>query len=232
VVVAGVLAASGFAGVTPATAAWTTMARWEMNEPAGATVMEDSSEKDRDGAIGSVVETGVPLGGGDIGYEWPAGDLSVQDPGRLVEVPGRGFNPRGDRFSVTVRFATGAVDQNIIQKGQAQTAGGMWRIDMTATGKVVCLFRGAGGQAAIGSTPGVSLADNTLHTVRCIRRAGSVTIVVDGGEPRTNEKASGRIANTQPVTIGGKLQCNPANDVSCQYFVGEMDRAIIKRKPA
>jgi hypothetical protein len=227
---AGVLlAASGFAGVGRAAAAWTTVAVWEMDEGPNATVMHDSSGANRDGQIGSVVETGVVDGARTV-YEWPAGNLDVEDPQRLVTVTGnRAFNPRQDGFSVTVRFKTSAVDQNIIQKGQARTAGGSWKVDMT-NGRVFCLFRGEAGQAAIGSTPGVSLADNNWHTVRCIRRSGAVTIIVDGGTPRKRVEPTGRIANDRQVTIGGKLQCNPANNVSCQYYVGRIDRAAVRRR--
>jgi hypothetical protein len=228
--VAVLLAASASAGVESASAAWTTMARWEMNEPSGATVMQDSSDRNRDGTIGSDVQTGV-FEDGETGYRWPAGNLDVQNDARLVKVDRRGFNPGEDAFSVTLRFKTGvAADQNIVQKGQAATAGGVWKIEMDSNGRVFCFFKGSAGRGAIGSTRGVSLADDEWHTVRCVRRSGSVTIIVDGGEPRKQVRTTGRIANDRPLTIGGKLQCNPANNVSCQYYVGLVDRAVVRRR--
>jgi Laminin G domain len=231
VLLVGVLfTASASAGVESASAAWTTMARWEMDEGVNATSMDDSSAADRDGNIGSEVETGV-VADGETGYRWPAGDLNVEDPQRLVRATSRAFNPRRDAFSVTVRFKTGvAADQNIIQKGQAPSGGGMWKIEMASSGRVVCLFRGSAGRGAIGSEQGVSLANDEWHTVRCIRRSRAVAIIVDGGEPRKQVRRTGRIANTWPLTIGGKSQCNPPNNVTCQYYVGMLDRAVVKRR--
>jgi hypothetical protein len=209
------------------------MAVWEMNEGPNASTMHDSSGRNRDGAIGSVVETGVQ-DGNKTGYRWPAGNLGERNDERLVTVDRRGFNPGRDAFSVTIRLKTDvAAQQNIIQKGQAPTPGGMWKIEMESSGRVFCLFKGSAGRAAIGSVQGVSLANDRWHTVRCIRRPGGVTIIVDDREPRRQANPTGRISNDQPVAIGGKTQCNPAhptNPVSCQYYVGLLDRAVVRRR--
>jgi Laminin G domain len=219
------LAASAAAAAEPASARWTTSARWEMNEGVNASTMRDASAADRDGSIGDVVLTGVVTDGGDTVYEWPPGDLSVENPERLVTVPSSGLNPRRADYSVRVRFKTTEPDQNIIQKGQA-TAAAQWKLELV-NGRAKCLFKGSGGRGAIGS--GVSLADGNWHTVRCMRVGGIVKIVV-GGQTRSIDRNTGRIANQAQVTIGGKFNCNPANNVSCQYYVGQIDRAVIKRR--
>jgi hypothetical protein len=61
----------------------------------------------------------------------------------------------------------------------------------------------------------------------CHRSTG-VTIIVDGGTPRTVAHATGNIANTKPLAIGGKAVCN-GTTIQCDYFVGLLDRAVVQR---
>jgi hypothetical protein len=223
--VAVLLAANASAGVESAFGAWTKVAAWQMNEGVNATVMHDSSGNGRTGTIGSTVETGVVVSGTNKAYQWPA-DVDVVDNNRLVKVNSRALNPRRDAFAVTIRLKTGVGENNnIIQKGQATTAGGMWKIDIL-NGRIFCTFKGAAGRAAIGSRETVS--DDAWHTVQCVRRRTGVTITVDGGVPRKQAGRTGRIANDWPLAIGGKLVCN-AGTVQCHYYVGLLDRAIVRR---
>jgi hypothetical protein len=73
------------------------------------------------------------------------------------------------------------------------------------------------------------VADGAWHTVRCIRRRAGVTVIVDSFLPRTQDGRTGRIANHTRLAIGGKLFCNPPN-VSCQDYVGLLDRVVVRRK--
>jgi Laminin G domain len=216
------LFASAFAGVGSAFAA--TVARWEMNEPAGATMMHDSSGSNLSGTIGSAVRTGVTVGGA-TGYRWSSQNKDGRRPERLVRVASSRLNPGRGGFAVIVRLRTGSGDQNIIQKGQARTAGGMFKVDMVR-GRVFCSFRGFAGRVAIGSRR--ALNDGAWHTVRCERRSRRVTIVVDGGSRRTKLGRTGRIANSSALAIGGKLHCDPPR-VGCDYYVGLLDRAVVKK---
>jgi hypothetical protein len=222
--VAALLAASVSAAVEPAFGATTTVADWEMNEAAGATVMRDSSGSNLSGTIGSAVETGVVKAGAK-GYRWSGRNKAGLHPERLVTVQSSLLNPGTAAFAVTVRLFTGAGDQNIIQKGQARTTGGMFKIDMLQ-GHVICTFKGSSGRAAIGSRQ--TVWDHVWHTVRCERRATSVSIIVDGGTPRTKSGATGNISNNKVLAIGGKAECNPP-DVQCDYYVGLLDRAFVQR---
>ena len=218
---AALLCGTAFAGVGSAFAA--TVARWEMNEAAGARTMRDSSGS-LSGTIGSAVQTGVTVGGA-TGYRWSSQNKAGRRPERLVRVASSRLNPGTGRFAVIVRLRTGAGDQNIIQKGQARTAGGMFKLDMVR-GRVFCTFKGSAGRVGIGSRR--SLNDGAWHTVRCERRSGRVTIVVDGATRRTRFGRSGRIANSWALAIGGKLHCDPPR-VGCDYYVGLLDRAVVKR---
>jgi hypothetical protein len=216
----------GSASVGVASASGAKIAEWEMNEPPGATTMHDSSGSNISGRIGPAVVTGVVFDG-RTGYRWLGTDRDGVHRERLVTVDNSRLNPGRADFSVSVRFATGFhAHQHLIQKGQATTAGGMWKIPMK-DGKVGCMFIGSRDRAAIFSRE-TTLWDGTWHTVRCERRSTGVTIIVDGGQPRTNPKWTGNIANTWPLSIGGKWSCGQG-DVHCDYYVGHIDRVVVRR---
>jgi Laminin G domain len=220
-----VVVASASVGVASALGA--KIAVWEMNERPGATTMHDSSSSNLSGTIGSAVVTGVVTEGA-TGYRWLSENRwGGAHPERLIKVDSSRLNPGTKDFVVVMRFHTASYgDQNIIQKGQARTGGGMWEMPLF-DGKIGCNFKGSEGRSAIWSREIV--ADNTWHTVRCARRSTGVTITVDGGTPRTNPRWTGRIANTWPLTIGGKLKCD-ATTVGCDYFVGRLDRVVVKKR--
>jgi Laminin G domain len=214
------------ASVGVASALGGTIADWEMNEPAGATRMLDSSGSGLTGTIGSGIVTGVVTEGA-TGYRWPSANRwGGVHPERLIKVDSSRLNPGTADFAVVLRFYTASFgDQNIIQKGQARTSGGMWKIPLF-DGKVGCNFKGSVHRSAIWSRQ--TVADNTWHTVRCERRSSGVTLILDGGRPRTNPQWTGNIANTWPLSIGGKPKCDPPN-VGCDYFVGRIDRVVVAR---
>lgn len=225
--VAALLALSATAGVDSAFAGWTKVADWEMEEDSGTT-MSDSSGNDRDGNIGPLVDIHVPSDT-SFAYKWTLDTVDhFPREERLVTVRSKALNPRRDAFAVTLRLRTTATGQNIIQKGQATTDGGMWKIETNSDGHAVCAFRGARGRAAISSR--VSVADGAWHTVRCIRRRAGVTVIVDGFLPRTQDGRTGRIANATRLAIGGKLFCGGPKNVSCQDYVGLLDRVVVKRR--
>lgn len=202
-----------------------TVAAWKMNERAGARTMHDSSGSNLSGTIGSAVVTGVVTNGAK-GYRWLGKNKDGYHPERLVRVNSSRLNPGTNDFVVTIRLFTGAGDQNIIQKGQSTTTGGYWKIDMVE-GHVICLFKGSRGRSAVRSTQKVS--NNSWHTVRCARRGTRVSITIDGGTPRSNVGATGRIANSKVLAIGGKASCN-GGSIQCDYYIGRIDYAFV-RKP-
>jgi Laminin G domain len=217
-----VLTLGASAGVASAFGA--TIADWEMNEPSGARTMHDSSGSGLSGAIGSAVLTGVVTNGA-TGYRWLGTNKDGYHPERLVTVNSSLLNPGTSDFVVTIRLFTGAGDQNIIQKGQATTTGGYWKIDMVE-GRVICLFKGSEGRSAVRSTQKVW--DNVWHTVRCERRGTRVSLTIDGGTPRTNVNPTGRIANNKVLAIGGKAACN-GGSIQCDYYIGRLDFAVVEK---
>jgi Laminin G domain len=219
------LLVSGAVGTASAFGA--VIADWEMNEAPGATTMTDSSGSGLSGTIGSAVVTGVVTDGA-VGYRWLSENRwNTAHPERLVKVSSSKLNPGTADFTVIMRFNTGSFgDQNIIQKGQAKTAGGMWKIPLF-NGKIGCNFLGVVHRSAVWSNQIV--ADNTWHTVRCDRRSTGVTITVDNTAPKTNRTWTGSISNTWPVSIGGKLKCDGGVTVGCDYFVGRIDSIEVLR---
>lgn len=187
--------------------------------------MHDSSGSKLSGAIGSAVVTGVVTNGAK-GYRWLGKNNDGYHPERLVRVNSSRLNPGSSDFVVRIRLFTGARDQNIIQKGQATTPGGYWKIDMVE-GHVICLFKGSQGRSAVRSAQKVS--NNVWHRVRCERRDTRVSLTIDGGTPRRNVNATGKIANNNVLAIGGKTACN-GGSIQCDYYVGRLDYAVV-RKP-
>jgi hypothetical protein len=126
------------------------IADWEMNEAPGATTMHDSSGSGLNGTIGSAVVTG-DVTDGATGYRWlSANRWNTAHPERLIKVTSSKLNPGTENFTVIMRFNTGSFgDQNIIQKGQAKTSGGMWKIPLF-DGKIGCNFLGVAHRSAVG----------------------------------------------------------------------------------
>ncbi len=121
-----------------------------------------------------------------------------------------------------MKYSGGANFTNVLQKGQSGTKGGFYKVEINR-GKVVCLFRGSGGQAAIGSP---KLWDGKLHTVTCDRTATGVTMTVDGRQTARTNRRTGTIGNTAPLVIGGKPWCNQTT-VECDYYAGFVGRVQV-----
>ncbi len=204
------------------------VAVWQMNEPAGSRTMVDSSGNGINGVIGTDVLAGTALPGGGIGYRFPyvKPNQPPANPERLVQVPHNPrLNPGTGDFAVQVRMRTTNSFGNVIQKGQAGARGGYWKFQQPS-GKISCLFRGSAGSSAASSAT-VRVNDGNWHTVRCERTSSSVTMWVDGAFTSRNRNATGTIANTRPVTIAGKGNCDQV-DITCDYFSGDIDYVKIE----
>jgi|GEM_PF-865888 len=207
------------------------LARWKMNESSGASVISDSSGNGRDGTIGQEAVTGVVDQGATV-YRWlfttPTGSY---EPERIVNVPHyAALNPQKDDYSITMRYRTNVSFGNIIQKGQGGSPGGYWKIENPG-GILTCVFRGVnstGGwnrKEVVSSRP---LNDGEYHTITCERIGSQLRLIVDGKLDDTAGFATGSISNNQPISIGGKTNCdNKPNGISCDYFSGWIDEISI-----
>jgi hypothetical protein len=201
---------------------------WQMNEAAGARTAVDSSGNGLNGVIGTSVQTGVALTGGGTGYRCPylKPNSPPADPQHLVTVPhDNRLNPGTGDFAIEFRMRTTHSFGNVIQKGQAGSKGGYWKFQQPS-GKITCLFRGSAGSST-GTSGTVRVNDGNWHTVRCERTSAMVTMLVDGNVTSRTRNATGTIANTRPMTIAGKGNCDQVA-ITCDYFSGDIDYVKIE----
>jgi hypothetical protein len=208
----------GVAGAGAASAvATTTVGLWNFNERSGPAI--DSAGSQQNGTVGSLVQRTGSVYRYSTGTTLPAanrlvivGDSSVLDPGT-------------SDYAVTVRFKTARAASNIVQKGQATTPGGYWKVEIH-NGLATCLFKGSSGQRSVLSTSRVN--NGVFHTVRCDRTSNSVSITVDGAKQRTITGPTGSISNSLEMAIGGKSRCNQTT-VGCDFFAGDIDYVRIQK---
>lgn len=206
-----------------------TVAFWGMDEPAGSTVLADTSGNGVNGTIGNEVQIAQRDGAATF-HRFPKllpGAPPPTHPGHLDQVPD---SPLIDAdavdFSVTVRYRTTNNFGNIIQKGQNATPGGYFKFE-APKGIVSCLFKGGNGAQRTANSV-TSLADGLWHIVKCERTATAVTMFVDGVMTNRLTGATGTIANDRPMTIGGKGVCDQVL-VTCDYFGGDIDYVRVEK---
>jgi hypothetical protein len=217
---------AGAAGTARA-AAEDPVAIWDLNEPAGSGTMYDSSGHGLDGRIGDEVGTGSSYAGA-LGYRFDRldPDTPPTHPQHLVTVPSSDWLDPGDGdFAVTLRLRTTYQFGNIVQKGQATVPGGSWKLQIP-NGHVQCWFRGADGSLLV--TAPNQINDGDWHVVRCERTDDGVSLNIDGSTVAEKYGATGRIANSWPLSIGGKTECDQRT-VGCDYYAGDLDYVAIER---
>ncbi|HXD70705.1 MAG TPA: LamG-like jellyroll fold domain-containing protein [Gaiellales bacterium] len=205
----------------PASAA--TLADWEMNEGSGATTMIDSSGH-VNGTIGSAVQTGVSVMGATV-YRWPFASPTAPPPKpeRIVQANSNSLNPGSGTYTVSLRYRTTQHFGNIVQKGQAGSAGGYFKVE-NPHGQINCVFRGvvSGKLVRKAVTSPAVLSDGNFHVATCTRTSNALTLTIDGSVVDTAHGSTGNISNTRPVTIGGKLNCDQIK-TTCDYYTGDID---------
>jgi Laminin G domain len=215
--------AGALAMAAPANAAVDTpVAVWQMNETTG-NQMVNSVADNLHGTIGNDVgKTGSFYNFTNVNPNQPPAN-----PQRIVQVPHSNLlNPGTGDFAVEFRLRTTRPFGNVVQKGQAGARGGYFKFQ-SPSGKISCLFRGSAGSSTA-SSGSVRINDGQWHTVRCERTSSSVVMTVDGAVTGRNRNATGTIANTRPLTIAGKLNCDQV-DITCDYFAGDIDYLRIER---
>ncbi len=223
-----VIAAGTLAVPVVAEDAATVTIRWEMNELAGTSVMKDSGPLKLDGTVNPLGVTSGYSSQGATGYHWVRKDPNSLPlaPERIIEIPDHpSLDAGGGIFTIEIRYRTKERFGNIIQKGQAQSAGGQWKVQAPG-GIPSCLFKGPAGRAATGALTPIN--DNQWHVLTCVKTPSSVALYVDGEFRSRKNRETGVIDNSQQVTIGGKIICNQEN-VTCDYFSGDIDYVSISK---
>jgi hypothetical protein len=217
---------------SPASAAVTddVVGVWELDEPAGARVLLDAGPQTLHGTVGESVQRGATVAGATAHvFSTVDPDRSPVDPGRLdVVAHDERMNPGAGDFAVTVRLLTTRPQGNVVQKGQASSIGGYFKVDMD-DGRVACLFRGDAGSLHVRSSARIDTGRWT--EVRCHRSATALSLYVDGVLVHRRTGVAGTVANTWPLTIAGKSSCNQVT-VGCDYYSGAIDRVTLTRNGA
>lgn len=214
-------------------AATYTSALYEMNEPAGSTVLVDSSGNGRNGAIGPNVQEAVVFDGATAHrFLNRSPNLLPVEPERLDTVPHTSLhNPDNQEYAVSVRYRTTKSFGNLIQKGQNGTTGGYFKIELPY-GRPTCLFKGVQNgrtvQRAIEAPVGNELNDNQWHVVKCERLSTRIALWIDGVEVKRLVGSTGTIANDRNLSIAGKSNCDQV-ETTCDYFVGDIDWVRIEK---
>jgi hypothetical protein len=195
-VLAALAAAAALAPAEPAAAA-RTVSFWHMNEPSGSTMVDSVS-----GFDGRVRDVGVGVRAHfGLGYRFNGSSSIV-----TVAHTARHNVPARTTFTVNVlvRFPErprSVGDFDLVRKGVSGTRGGHWKVEIFSNGRGYCQFRGSSGTVTINEGP--VLADNRWHRVSCVKRAASVSLVVDG-VAHTRRQRVGSIANSAALTVGAK----------------------------
>jgi Ca2+-binding RTX toxin-like protein len=227
---------AAFAAATPlvfalspvgsALAAGSTVLNLQLNEKAGAKVARDSSGLKHNGTIGSHVTMNGAYADWDRHSPAEGIDYGLKHLIIIPDAANGSLDPGSGNFSITLRFRTKDSFGNVLQKGQATTAGGQVKFQIPG-GKLSCMFKTPTGTAT--ATSGTHLLnDNQWHVVRCDRTPTSVTMYVDGVRTGRSNHNTGTLNNTKPWSIGGKAQCD-AVKVSCDYFAGEIDYVTMNK---
>ncbi|MGD9999425.1 MAG: PKD domain-containing protein [Ilumatobacteraceae bacterium] len=209
------------------------MALYNMNEPAGSTVLVDSGPNGLNGSSGPNNVKGVTFDGATAHrYLNREPAKPPAEPERLDTVPENDLlDPGNADFAFSVRYRTTKPFGNIVQKGQNTTIGGYFKLELPF-GEPHCLFIGEDAQgnrypAGVDAT-GHSINDNQWHTVTCARFQTYVAVFIDGDEVARVAKPTYTINNNKNLSIAGKSSCDQV-EVTCDYFVGDIDWVKIER---
>ena len=200
---------------------------WNLNERHDGTTLHDDSGNGYVGHRGR----SVIVNGHD--HRFPAIDRGLYQPSRVNTVPDAdGLDPGTADFTVKVRFKWPKDhDNNLVQKGQGDPTGGMFKMKTSVLGQepvqprggIKCLFRGQDQDSQVESWPKIGrLDDSEWHTVVCKRDATGTTMWVDGVRADHNDKAPGSISNDWPISIGGNRWCE-GEGLECNYWWGRID---------
>ena len=142
---------------------------------------------------------------------------------QLITIPDASddsLDPGTSNVTIDVRYRTTHAFGNLVQKGQATTKGGEFKIQLPK-GRVSCMFKTPTGTATAGSGTRV-YDDGQWHDIHCVRTTASVTLFMDGVQVGKVNHANGDLNNSTPWSIGGKPNCD-GTKVTCDYFAGDVD---------
>ncbi len=188
----GILAAGSVAFSQSAANAAGFGASWQFNETTGPAL--DSSGNGNNGTLfGGIVRTGTRYD-----FDGSSGYVSVPNSASLN--PGSANIALRAQFSLNGNPIPSTNDYDIVRKGLSTTPGGDYKMEVLSNGQALCVFRGT---RAVTVQGGTNLGNGT-HTVRCVKTASAVKLIVDGRVTASANAAVGSMSNTEPVILGAK----------------------------
>ncbi len=194
-VIAAAAAATLVGLASPANAALTVRALWNMNS---LPAMVDSAGGDNNGTTKNVT-----LAGGAYNFNGTSSYATAPDKANLD--PGSATIKLSARVSFSKIPATGQTF-DIVRKGTTTTAGGYYKIEImrASTGAAIaaCRFKDSNGRSgeAYGTT---NLASKGFLAITCTKTSTGVTLTA-GGQTVKAAKTLGAISNAAPVYVGTK----------------------------
>jgi hypothetical protein len=212
--------------IRPPGSGWVQVARWDMNERSGTTMID--SVAGRHGTTANV-RTGQP-GYSGLGYAFDGESSSASVPS--VDA----LNPGSRDIRLTIYLKTvhkpDSVDWDLFRKGYAQRSPGRYKMEYQPTGQAGCDFADRAEVHGAGRVMGgPDLADGRWHQVSCTKTAASIELTVDARTVATKEVRLGTIANTDPVVLGAYR--GPAQGGSpphAGFFLGTLDGAVLEMR--
>ena len=211
-IVSAALAATLVALASPAQAAVTVQALWNMDK---LPTMVDSAGGDNNGSTRDIV-----LSGSAYQFNGKSAYASVPDKANLD--PGSASIRLSARISITQVPTTGQTF-DIVRKGLVTTSGGYYKMEIrrssTGTAIAACRFKDSSGRTgdAYGTA---SLAGRGWVVITCSKSSAGVEVSAAGSTTRV-AKPLGSISNAAPVYIGTKGD-------GTDWFPGLMDYVKIE----
>ena len=193
--IAAAAAATVIAIATPANAAYTVRALWNMDS---LPTMVDSAGTPNNGTTRDIT-----LSGGAYRFNGTSSLATVKDHSDLD--PGTANIRLTAKISLTKVPASNQT-YDIVRKGVTTSSGGDYKAEVmrSPTGLAIasCVFKDSSGK--VGMVRGTAgLANRGFVTVTCTKTASAVTLSA-AGETRSVSTKLGSISNSAPVYIGGK----------------------------
>ena len=205
------------------------VAIWQMNEPAGSRTMVDSSGNGLNGIIGASVQEGTALAGGGTGYRFPyiRPNTPPADPEHLAVVPhSNAAQPGHRRLRGRVPDAHHPLLRQRHPEGPGRGGGRLLEVPAAQRQDLLPVPGLGREQHRLRRVDGQGQRRQLAHgPLRAHRLDGHHDI--DGVVTGRNRNATGTIANTRPVTIAGKGNCDQV-EITCDYFSGDIDYVRIE----
>jgi hypothetical protein len=198
--------------VSTASASPVLEALWHMNETSGTTMYDAVG---RDNGTTHNVTMGLPgFSGTAYGFNGYSTYVSVPSASDL--------NPHKAKLTVTVHLKTTGTpppppaDWDLIRKGNSSSAR-EYKMELEQSGQISCGFKGTRRYAQLTAGPAVN--DGQWHTVRCVKTATAIAVVVDGKRFSKSARV-GSIYNYRRLLIG----THPGSE----WYSGTLDEASLK----